>query len=124
MIIVSVYLLLIFCYSCTNLLSNSIAIRLLLKMAMAQKITVTTVNTVILLGDRVSTELLASLEKIMINAKRIAVGMLLTETGAVPILSDKTTNLIRSIGKPLQGYEVSLIFLFCTNNNFYQFRLM
>ncbi|CAD5207091.1 unnamed protein product [Bursaphelenchus okinawaensis] len=95
-------------HRCTHLVSNSIAIRLLLKMAMAQKVTVPSVETVILLGDRVGRELLASLEKIMKNAKRIAVGMLLTEIGTAPVISDNTTNLIKSIGKALQGYQVDI----------------
>lgn len=28
------------------------------------------------------------------------------ETGSVPILSDKSTNMLKSIGKPLEGYQV------------------
>jgi hypothetical protein len=68
------------------LLSNAVAIRLLLKVGMTQKIKLHSVNTVILLGDRVTTELLTSIEKIMPNAKRIAVGMLLTEIGGIPVL--------------------------------------
>lgn len=68
------------------MLSNAVAIRLLLKAGMAQKIKLPSVQTVILLGDRVTTELLTSIEKVMQNAKRIAVGMLLTETGALPVL--------------------------------------
>lgn len=32
--------------------------------------------------------------------------MLLTETGAIPLLSDNTTNLAKSIGKIMDGYEV------------------
>uniref|UniRef100_A0A915DEV5 AMP-dependent synthetase/ligase domain-containing protein n=1 Tax=Ditylenchus dipsaci TaxID=166011 RepID=A0A915DEV5_9BILA len=93
-------------YKCTNLLSNAAALRLLLSMARTQKILLPSVNTVILLGERVSTQLLTSIEKIMKNAKKIAVGMLSTEVGAVPILSDNTTNLAKAIGKPLEGYQV------------------
>lgn len=37
--------------------------------------------------------------------------MLLTETGAIPVLSDNTTNLAKAIGKVLDGYEV-----ICANN--------
>lgn len=62
------------------------AIRLLLKVGMTQKIVLPSVSSVILLGDRVSAELLTSIEKVMPNAKKIAVGMLLTEVGSVPIL--------------------------------------
>lgn len=35
--------------------------------------------------------------------------MLSTELGCVPILSDNTTNLIKSFGKVLSGYEASQI---------------
>lgn len=84
------------------------AIRLLLKVGITQKVKLPSVNTVILLGDRVTTELLTSIEKVMPNAKKVAVGMLFTETGSVPILSDKTTNMLKSIGKPLEGYQVEI----------------
>jgi hypothetical protein len=95
-------------FSCTHLLSNSVAIRLLLKSGITQRITLPTVNTVILLGDRISTELLTTIERVMPKAQRIAVGMLLTEVGGVPVLSDKTTNLIKSIGKTLEGFQVDV----------------
>uniref|UniRef100_A0A914C6Y4 AMP-dependent synthetase/ligase domain-containing protein n=1 Tax=Acrobeloides nanus TaxID=290746 RepID=A0A914C6Y4_9BILA len=95
-------------YKCTTLLSNAAALRLLLKVAQSQKIRLLTVNTVILLGERVSAELLTSINSVMENARRIAVGMLLTETGAVPILSDNTTDLGKAVGRPLDGYEMEL----------------
>lgn len=63
---------------CTTLLSNAVAIRLLLKVGITQKVKLPSVSTVILLGDRVSSELLTSIEKVMPNAKKIAVGMLFT----------------------------------------------
>lgn len=75
-------------------------------MALKQKIGLTSVDTVILLGERVSTDLLGSIQRVMCNAKRIAVGMLFTECGAIPLLSDNTTNLAKSVGKVLDGYEV------------------
>ncbi|KAI1728905.1 AMP-binding enzyme domain-containing protein [Ditylenchus destructor] len=96
-------------YKCTNLLSNAAALRLLLKMALAQKIVLPSVNTVILLGERVSAELLVSIERVMRNAKHIAVGMLSTEIGSVPVLSDNTTNLVKAVGKPLDGYQVDVV---------------
>jgi len=96
-------------YQCTHVLSNAHAMRLLLKMALTvQKVSLPTVQTVILLGERVSTELLTSVERVMRNARRIAVGMLCTELGAIPLLSDNTTNLVRAVGKPLDGYAVDL----------------
>ena len=47
-----------------------------------------------------------SVDRVMSNAKRIAVGMLLAEVGCVPIISDNTTNLIKSLGRPLEGFEI------------------
>ncbi|KAK0423761.1 hypothetical protein QR680_008315 [Steinernema hermaphroditum] len=96
-------------FQCTSLLTNGAALRLLLKMAATQKVRLPTLNTVILLGERVSAPLLTSIGKQLENAKRIAVGMLLTETGSVPLLSDNTTNLLKSVGKPLDGYEVDIL---------------
>ncbi|KAI6182755.1 AMP-binding domain-containing protein [Aphelenchoides bicaudatus] len=77
-------------YKCTTLLSNAVAIRLLIKAGITQKIKLPSVNSV------------------MPSAKKIAVGMLFTETGSVPILSDKTTNMLKSIGKALDGYQVDI----------------
>ncbi|TKR92703.1 hypothetical protein L596_007304 [Steinernema carpocapsae] len=95
-------------FQCTSLLTNGAALRLLLKMAVTQKVKLPTLNTVILLGERVSASLLTSIGKQLENAKRIAVGMLLTETGSIPLLSDNTTNLLKAVGKPLDGYEVEI----------------
>lgn len=60
-------------FRCTNLLSNAAALRLLLNMALKQKIGLPSLNTVILLGERVSTELLGSIQRVLHNAQRIAV---------------------------------------------------
>uniref|UniRef100_A0A1I8AW31 AMP-binding domain-containing protein n=1 Tax=Meloidogyne hapla TaxID=6305 RepID=A0A1I8AW31_MELHA len=98
---------------CTNVLSNAAALRLLLRtqpLTQKQKNTPTlpSVDTVILLGERVSADLLISIEGMLPNAKKIAVGMLSTELGSIPLLSDNTTNLVKSVGKVLKGYEVGV----------------
>jgi hypothetical protein len=64
----------------------------LLKVGVTQKIKLPSVTTCILLGDRVSTELLTSIEKVMPNAKKIAVGMILSEVGAIPVLRFNLSN--------------------------------
>lgn len=33
--------------------------------------------------------------------------MISTELGAIPILSDQTTNLVKAVGKILDGFEVT-----------------
>uniref|UniRef100_A0A914L7C7 AMP-dependent synthetase/ligase domain-containing protein n=1 Tax=Meloidogyne incognita TaxID=6306 RepID=A0A914L7C7_MELIC len=98
---------------CTNVLSNAAALRLLLRtqtLTQKQKNTPTlpSVDTVILLGERVSADLLIAIEGMLPNAKKIAVGMLSTELGSIPLLSDNTTNLVKSVGKVLKGYEVDV----------------
>lgn len=97
-------------YRCTNMLSNAAALKLLLRTAvlMHKGTKLPTIDTVILLGERVSAELLTSIEPIMPNAKRIAVGMICTEVGAIPILSDNTTNLVKAVGKVLDGYQADV----------------
>uniref|UniRef100_A0A914KL57 AMP-dependent synthetase/ligase domain-containing protein n=1 Tax=Meloidogyne incognita TaxID=6306 RepID=A0A914KL57_MELIC len=101
---------------CTNVLSNAAALRLLLRtQTLTQKQknvpTLPSVDTVILLGERVSADLLIAIEGMLPNAKKIAVGMLSTELGSIPLLSDNTTNLVKSVGKVLKGYEVSCLYL-------------
>uniref|UniRef100_A0A915NZ90 AMP-dependent synthetase/ligase domain-containing protein n=2 Tax=Meloidogyne TaxID=189290 RepID=A0A915NZ90_9BILA len=98
---------------CTNVLSNAAALRLLLRtQTLTQKQknvpTLPSVDTVILLGERVSADLLIAIEGMLPNAKKIAVGMLSTELGSIPLLSDNTTNLVKSVGKVLKGYEVDV----------------
>ncbi|KAF7632256.1 hypothetical protein Mgra_00008324 [Meloidogyne graminicola] len=101
-------------HKCTNVLSNAAALRLLLRtqpLTQKQKSSTTTlpsVDTVILLGERVSADLLISIEGMLPNAKKIAVGMLSTELGSIPLLSDNTTNLVKSVGKVLKGYQVDV----------------
>ncbi|KAL3098870.1 hypothetical protein niasHT_024625 [Heterodera trifolii] len=96
---------------CTTLLTNATALRLLLKtspLTQGQKFSLPSIDTVILLGDRVSTDLLTAIESVMPNAKGIAVGMLSTELGCIPILSDNTTNLVKAAGRVLNGYEADV----------------
>uniref|UniRef100_A0A183BUC6 AMP-binding domain-containing protein n=1 Tax=Globodera pallida TaxID=36090 RepID=A0A183BUC6_GLOPA len=93
---------------CATLLTNAAALRLLLKtsaLTQGQKCSLPSIGTVILLGERVSADLLTAIEAVMPNAKGIAVGMLSTELGSIPILSDNTTNLVKAVGRVLNGYE-------------------
>uniref|UniRef100_A0AC35F488 AMP-dependent synthetase/ligase domain-containing protein n=1 Tax=Panagrolaimus sp. PS1159 TaxID=55785 RepID=A0AC35F488_9BILA len=95
-------------YQCTTILSNAAALRLGLRTVFTHKIILPSVETVILLGERVNAELLTAVDRVMPNAKGIAVGMLLAETGAIPVLSDNKTNLIKSVGRVLDGYEIEI----------------
>uniref|UniRef100_A0A7E4W0G1 AMP-binding domain-containing protein n=1 Tax=Panagrellus redivivus TaxID=6233 RepID=A0A7E4W0G1_PANRE len=96
-------------YQATTVLSNAAALRLGLRLFFTHKVLLPSVSTVILLGERVNAELLLSVDRVMPNASRIAVGMLLTEAGGIPILSDNTTNLVKYVGKPLDAYPIELI---------------
>lgn len=56
------------------MLSNAAALRLLLKTcALLQRVSLPTINTVILLGERVSTELYSAIDRVMKNSTKIAV---------------------------------------------------
>ncbi|KAI3413401.1 hypothetical protein GPALN_010896 [Globodera pallida] len=97
---------------CATLLTNAAALRLLLKtsaLTQGQKCSLPSIGTVILLGERVSADLLTAIEAVMPNAKGIAVGMLSTELGSIPILSDNTTNLVKAVGRVLNGYEADVV---------------
>uniref|UniRef100_A0A0N4ZUT6 AMP-binding domain-containing protein n=1 Tax=Parastrongyloides trichosuri TaxID=131310 RepID=A0A0N4ZUT6_PARTI len=90
------------------ILTNGIALRLLLRISMTQKVTMPSVKTCILVGEKVHKDLLTDLVKQMPNAKQIACGYCLTETGSIPLLTDNTSNLITSVGKCLPGYEIDV----------------
>lgn len=60
-------------FRCTSLVSNAVALKLLLKMAQVKKVFLPSMDTVILLGEKVASELLISIERVMKNARRIAV---------------------------------------------------
>ncbi|KAE9554064.1 hypothetical protein FO519_002706 [Halicephalobus sp. NKZ332] len=95
-------------YQCTCVLSNAAALRLGLRTFFTHKLVLPSVDTVILLGERVTTELLVSVDRVMSNSRKIAVGMLLAEVGCVPVISDNTTNLIKAIGRPLECFEIMI----------------
>uniref|UniRef100_A0AC34QVD6 AMP-dependent synthetase/ligase domain-containing protein n=1 Tax=Panagrolaimus sp. JU765 TaxID=591449 RepID=A0AC34QVD6_9BILA len=95
-------------YQCSCVLSNAVALRFGLRTVFTHKISLPSVSTIILLGERVTAELLISITRVMPQARRIAVGMILAEVGAIPVISDNTTNLVKAIGRPLDGFEVSV----------------
>uniref|UniRef100_A0A0K0FZI6 AMP-binding domain-containing protein n=1 Tax=Strongyloides venezuelensis TaxID=75913 RepID=A0A0K0FZI6_STRVS len=90
------------------LLTNGIALKLLLRISIAQKVTMPSIKTCILIGEKVHKNILTDMVKQMPNAKQIACGYCLTETGSVPLLTDNTSNLITSVGKCLPGYEIDV----------------
>ncbi|CAB3410738.1 unnamed protein product [Caenorhabditis bovis] len=96
-------------YKCTTLLSNGAALRLLLKISQTQRVKLAALENILLIGDRVSKEVLRLIKIQAENVKIIAVGYLLTETGSIPIMGDQNTDFTRTIGKPIAGYEAHLI---------------
>ncbi|CAI4222435.1 unnamed protein product [Auanema sp. JU1783] len=95
-------------YNCTTLLSNGAALRLLLKISQSQRVKLNQLQNILLIGDRVSREVLQIIQQQCQNVKIIAVGYLLTETGSIPILGDETTDFTRNVGRAIAGYEISL----------------
>ncbi|PAV58632.1 hypothetical protein WR25_06149 [Diploscapter pachys] len=96
-------------YKCTTLLSNGAALRLLLKISLAQRVKLTALENVLLIGDRVNKEVLKLIKTQAENVKIVAVGYLLTETGSIPILGDQNSDFTRNVGRAIAGYELHLI---------------
>ncbi|VDN22405.1 unnamed protein product [Cylicostephanus goldi] len=95
-------------FSCSTLLTNGAALRLLLKISETQKVKLDSIEQILLLGDRVSKDALKSIEKQADNVKIIAVGYMLTETGSIPIMGDATTDFTKMVGRAIAGYETHL----------------
>ncbi|CAD6190954.1 unnamed protein product [Caenorhabditis auriculariae] len=96
-------------YKCSTLLTNGAALRLLLKISQTQRVKLSALESVLLIGDRVSKEVLRLIELQAENVKIVAVGYLLTETGSIPIMGDQKTDFTRNVGRPIAGYETHLI---------------
>ncbi|PIC55425.1 hypothetical protein B9Z55_000705 [Caenorhabditis nigoni] len=96
-------------YKCTTLLSNGAALRLLLKISQTQRVKLSALENILLIGDRVSKEVLKLIKLQAENVKIIAVGYLLTETGSIPLMGDQNSDFTRNVGKAIAGYEAHLI---------------
>uniref|UniRef100_A0A1I7T0W2 AMP-binding domain-containing protein n=1 Tax=Caenorhabditis tropicalis TaxID=1561998 RepID=A0A1I7T0W2_9PELO len=96
-------------YRCTTLLSNGAALRLLLKISQTQRVKLSALENILLIGDRVSKEVLKLIKMQAENVKIIAVGYLLTETGSIPLMGDQNSDFTRNVGKAIAGYEAHLI---------------
>ncbi|CAI2322628.1 unnamed protein product [Caenorhabditis sp. 36 PRJEB53466] len=96
-------------YKCTTLLSNGAALRLLLKISQTQRVKLSALENILLIGDRVSKEVLKLIKLQAENVKIIAVGYLLTETGSIPLMGDQGTDFTRNVGKAIAGYEAHLL---------------
>uniref|UniRef100_A0A0M3HYX0 AMP-binding domain-containing protein n=1 Tax=Ascaris lumbricoides TaxID=6252 RepID=A0A0M3HYX0_ASCLU len=93
-------------HQCAQLLTNAVALRLVLKIALARKIELPSVKTVILIGERVPLDLLKSIAKQFQNANKIFNGYMLTEVASVPIITSEETSVVKNVGKPLRGFTV------------------
>uniref|UniRef100_A0A915Q2V6 AMP-dependent synthetase/ligase domain-containing protein n=1 Tax=Setaria digitata TaxID=48799 RepID=A0A915Q2V6_9BILA len=94
-------------FQCTHLLSNAVALGLILRIAQTQNIHLSTVENVILLGERVPSDVVKNISKLFENAQKIMTGYILTEVASVPILTWDTMN-IKVIGKPLDEFMVDI----------------
>ena len=61
-------------YRCTTLLSNGAALRLLLKISQTQRVKLNQLQNILLIGDRVSKDVLKIIKEQAQNVKIIAVG--------------------------------------------------
>ncbi|VDK18088.1 unnamed protein product [Anisakis simplex] len=93
-------------YQCTQLLTNAVALRLVLKIALSQRVELPSIKTVILVGERVPGELLNSIRKQLVNVEQTFNGYMLTEVATIPIMTNDPANMLKSVGKPLSGFTV------------------
>uniref|UniRef100_A0A915BR36 AMP-dependent synthetase/ligase domain-containing protein n=1 Tax=Parascaris univalens TaxID=6257 RepID=A0A915BR36_PARUN len=96
-------------HQCAQLLTNAVALRLVLKIALARKIELPSVKTVILIGERVPLDLLKNIPKQFQNANKIFSGYMLTEAASVPIITSEETSIVKNVGKPLRSFTIDIV---------------
>ncbi|VDN05381.1 unnamed protein product [Thelazia callipaeda] len=94
-------------YQCTHLVSNAVALGLILRIAQTQNIRLPSIESVILLGERVPVDVIDNISKQFENVNKVMNGYMLTEVASVPIMSTGLLNM-KGIGKPLTDFEVDV----------------
>ncbi|VDD89699.1 unnamed protein product [Enterobius vermicularis] len=95
-------------YQCTHLLTNAVALRLIMKIVVAQKVQLPSITTVILAGERVPAELLENIGTHLRSVKNIVSTYMLTETASMPIMTNDNSLLTTTIGSPLPMFQIEI----------------
>ncbi|VDK87254.1 unnamed protein product, partial [Litomosoides sigmodontis] len=94
-------------FQCTHLMSNAVALGLILRVAQIQNVHLPSVENIILLGERVPSDLTKNIIKQFENVQKIVNGYILSEVASVPILTWDTANT-KGVGKPLDEFEMDI----------------
>lgn len=96
-------------YKCTHLLTNAVALRLILKIAASQKVHMPSITNVILAGERVPVELIESIGTQLQNAKNIVSAYILTEAASMPIMTNDKNVITTIAGNPLPDFQIEIV---------------
>ncbi|MFH4980338.1 hypothetical protein AB6A40_007047 [Gnathostoma spinigerum] len=93
-------------YKCTHLLSNGVALRIILKIALTRNLELPTVTTLIMAGERVPLEVSKDIRQVFTGVKKIMNGYSLTEAASMPMICGDMKLITRSIGQAIPGFKV------------------
>uniref|UniRef100_A0A158Q6V2 AMP-binding domain-containing protein n=1 Tax=Elaeophora elaphi TaxID=1147741 RepID=A0A158Q6V2_9BILA len=94
-------------FQCTHLISNAVALGLILRVAQVQNVHLPSIENIILLGERVPSDVVKNIVKQFENIQKVMNGYMLTEVASIPILTWDTANT-KGVGKPLAEFGVDI----------------
>ncbi|VDO38646.1 unnamed protein product, partial [Onchocerca flexuosa] len=94
-------------FQCTHLVSNAVALGLILRVAQIQNVRLPSIENIILLGDRIPSDVIKNIIKQFENVQKVMNGYILTEVASTPILTWDTMN-VKGVGKPLDEFSVEI----------------
>uniref|UniRef100_A0A0N5ASW6 AMP-binding domain-containing protein n=1 Tax=Syphacia muris TaxID=451379 RepID=A0A0N5ASW6_9BILA len=95
-------------YKCTHLLTNAIALRIILKILSAKNVELLSLNSIILAGERVPSEVINNITSQLKNVTNIVSTYLLTEVASMPIMTNNRADIINCIGKAISGFQINI----------------
>lgn len=95
-------------YNLSVLLSNGAALRLLLKIYQRTRAPLHSLLKILLIGERVSTELRTAIRQTSPHTQLIAVGYVLSETASIPIMGDHNVNISKVVGRSITGFTCKI----------------
>ncbi|CAG9541036.1 unnamed protein product, partial [Cercopithifilaria johnstoni] len=94
-------------FQCTHLVSNAVALGLILRVAQIQNVHLPSIENIILLGERVPSDVVNNIFKQFETVKKVMNGYILTEVASIPILTWDAANT-NGVGKPLDEFDVDI----------------
>ncbi|VBB31787.1 unnamed protein product [Acanthocheilonema viteae] len=94
-------------FQCTHLMSNAVALGLILRVAQIQNVHLPSIENIILLGERIPSDVIKNIIKQFENVQKIMNGYILTEVASIPILTWDTANT-KGVGRALDEFVVDI----------------